>query len=402
MARLQLFYNFQLVQNDFNGLIPAQAMLAESGRILWMGSLKNQPRTKGKPTRVNLKNQKIFPSFIECHTHTIFAGSRADEFELRNTGMTYSEIAKRGGGILSTVRETRKTPLKNLLKISQDRVNRFLRQGVSTLEIKSGYGLDLPSEIKMLEVARKLSGPRIVTTYLGAHAKPVEFKNFDEYLKDIVQNTLPVLKKKKLTNRVDIFVEKNFFEKSAAQKYLSAFQKQGFDVTIHANQLSQSGGAELAMELKVRSADHVIHLSPEAISNFGKSKVVTVLLPAADLYMKCDYPPARKLIDAGATVALATDFNPGTSPTQDLMLVGLLARLKMGMTLPEVFKAYTINAARALGIESEEGSLEVGKSANFICTDADLNDFFYSAGTMPQHRLFIAGKEIKIKDKLSR
>ena len=377
-------------------------MLTESGRILWMGSLKNQPRAKGEPTRVNLKNQKIFPSFIECHTHTIFAGSRADEFELRNTGMTYSEIAKRGGGILSTVRETRKSPLKNLLKISQDRVNRFLRQGVSTLEIKSGYGLDLPSEIKMLEVARKLSGPRIVTTYLGAHAKPAEFKNFDEYLKDIVQNTLPVLKKKKLTNRVDIFVEKNFFEKSAAQKYLSAFQKQGFDVTIHANQLSQSGGAELAVELKARSADHVIHLSPEAILNFGKSKVVTVLLPAADLYMKCDYPPARKLIDAGATVALATDFNPGTSPTQDLMLVGLLARLKMGMTLPEVFKAYTINAARALGIESEEGSLEVGKSANFICTDADLNDFFYSAGTMPQHRLFIAGKEIKIKDKLSR
>ena len=212
MSKLQLFYNFQLVQNDFKGLIPAQAMLVKDTKIIWIGALKSQPRLQGKALRVNLKNQKIFPSFIECHTHTVFAGSRADEFELRNTGASYGDIAKRGGGILSTVRETRKTPAKNLLQISQVRVDRFSRQGVSTLEIKSGYGLDLPSEIKMLEVARKLRGPRIVTTYLGAHAKPAEFKNFDAYLKDIVQNTLPVLKKKKLTNRVDIFVEKNFIK----------------------------------------------------------------------------------------------------------------------------------------------------------------------------------------------
>jgi len=217
-----------------------------------------------------------------------------------------------------------------------------------------------------------------------------------QILEDIIQNTLPILKKKKLTNRVDIFIEKNFFEKDAGKKYLAEFQKQGFDITIHANQLSQSGGAELAIELKAKSADHVIQLSDETIQSFGKSEVVTVLLPAADLYMKCDYPQARKLIDAGATVALATDFNPGTSPTQDLMLVGLLARLKMGMTLPEVFQAYTINAARALGLDAEEGSLEVGKKANFICTEADLTDFFYSAGAVPKHHLFIGGKQVKV------
>jgi imidazolonepropionase len=245
-------------------------------------------------------------------------------------------------------------------------------------------------------VARKLKGPRIVTTFLGAHAKPHEFESFERYLEDIIKNTLPHLKKKKLSNRVDIFIEKNFFEKDIGKKYLKKFQEQGFDITIHANQLSQSGGAELAIELKAKSADHVIQLSDDTIKKFGTSKVVTVLLPAADLYMKCDYPPARKLIDAGATVALATDFNPGTSPTQDLMLVGLLARLKMGMTLSEVFKAYTINAACALGIECEEGSLEVGKKANFICTEFDLTDFFYSAGHVPKHRLFIGGKEIKI------
>lgn len=395
MSRLQLFYNFQLVQNDFKGLAPGQAMLVEGSTILWVGPLKGLPRMKKKPLKVNLKNQKVLPSFIECHTHTVFAGSRADEFELRNTGTSYLEIAAKGGGILSTVTKTRAISEKEILKVSQARVNEFMRQGVSTVEIKSGYGLDTKTEIKMLTVANKLKGPRIVTTYLGAHAKPKEFDSYEKYLNDIIQNTLPILKKKKLTNRVDIFIEKNFFEKEAGQKYLAEFQKQGFDVTIHANQLSQSGGAELAIELKAKSADHVIQLSDETIQSFGKSQVVTVLLPAADLYMKCDYPQARKLIDAGATVALATDFNPGTSPTQDLMLVGLLARLKMGMSLPEVFQAYTINAARALGIEAEEGSLEAGKKANFICTEADLTDFFYSAGSVPKHQLFIGGKPVK-------
>jgi imidazolonepropionase len=395
MSRLQLFYNFQRVQNDFNGLLPGYAMLVRAGRISWIGPLKSLPKVKLAPQKINLKNQKILPSFIECHTHSVFAGSRADEFELRNTGMSYLEIAARGGGILSTVTQTRAASEKKLLKIAQERINHFMRQGVSTVEIKSGYGLDAKTEIKMLTVANKLKGARIVTTYLGAHAKPKEFKSYEKYLDDIIKNTLPILKKKNLANRVDIFIEKNFFEKNAGQKYLAEFQKQGFDITIHANQLSQSGGAELALQLNAKSADHVIQLSDDTIQNFGKSKVVAVLLPAADLYMKCDYPPARKLIDAGATVALATDFNPGTSPTQDLMLVGLLARLKMGMTLPEVFKAYTINAARALGIEAEEGSLEVGKQANFICTEADLTDFFYSAGAVPKHRLFIGGVENK-------
>ncbi len=396
MSKLQLFHNFQLVQNDFKGFMPDQAMLVEGDVITWVGSFKKIPTGKKKPIKVNLKNQKVFPSFIECHTHTVFAGSRADEFELRNTGMSYLEIAAQGGGILSTVKKTRAASEKDLLKLSQKRVNQFVRQGVSTLEIKSGYGLEKKAELKILNVAKMIKGPRIVTTYLGAHARPPEFSSTEEYLEDILQNVLPILKKKKLTNRVDIFVEKNFFEKEAAQKYLTEFQKHGFDVTIHANQLSESGGAELAIELKAKSADHVIMISDQTIQDFAKSKVVTVLLPMADLYMKCDYPPARKLIDAGALVALATDFNPGTSPSQDLMLVGLLARLKMGMTLPEVFAAYTLNAARALGIEAEEGSLEVGKKANFICTEADLTDFFYSAGAVPTHRLFIGGKEKKV------
>ncbi len=394
---LKIFYNFQLVKPDFSGVLDQpQAMVVKAGRIQWIGPLSQQPSVKGLAAKVNLKNQKVFPSFIECHTHTVFAGTRADEFEQRNQGVSYLEIAARGGGILSTVKNTRTTSKKELLKLAQERIHHFMRQGVSTVEVKSGYGLDLETEIKTLEVAKALKGPRIVTTFLGAHAKPKEFENYEEYLDFLLINVLPVLKKKKLSRRVDIFIEKNFFEVEAARKYLKKFQDEDFDVTIHANQMSQSGGASLAIELQARSADHVIHINDEDIHEFSRSKTVAVLLPAADLYMQCEYPPARKLIDAGATVALATDFNPGSSPTQDVMLVGLLARLEMKMSLSEVFLAYTINAAKALGLENEEGSLEKGKWANFICTTADMTDFFYSAGHVPAHTLFIRGNKVKI------
>jgi imidazolonepropionase len=267
---------------------------------------------------------------------------------------------------------------------------------VSTLEIKSGYGLDLKTEIKMLEVAKSMQGPQITTTFLGAHALPKEFDSYTEYLNYITDVVLPVVKRKKLANRVDIFIEKNFFESRDAKIFLQKAKDLNFDLTIHANQLSESGGAELAVELNAKSADHVIHLSDETIQNFSKAKTVAVLLPTADLYMKCAYPKARELIDAGATVALSTDFNPGSCPSQDLMLVGLLARLEMKMTLPEIFLAYTKNAATALGIQNLEGDFSVGKLANFICTDAKLADFFYSAGRVPEHQLFIRGKAIKV------
>lgn len=345
---------------------------------------------------------------MECHTHTVFAGDRADEFEQRNNGISYLEIAKRGGGILSTVKKTREISKSNLKKISQMRVNEFLRQGVSTLEIKSGYGLDLKTEIKMLEVAAEMVGPQIMTTYLGAHAKPPEFETYSQYLNYISEKIFPILKAKKLSNRVDIFIEKNFFESADAKIFLQKAKSLNFDLTVHANQLSESGGAELALELQAKSADHVIHLSEKTIADFSmkknnlknnlknKTKTVAVLLPTADLYMKCAYPKARALIDGGATVALATDFNPGSCPSQDLMLVGLLARLEMKMTLPEVFLAYTKNAAMALGLEHQQGDLSVGKLANFICTEAYTTDFFYSAGYVPKHELFIRGNAVKV------
>lgn len=397
----RLLYNFQLVNADFNNSEAKMAMVIENGIIVWIGKKSKVSKKEKFKTELDLKNTKIFPSFIECHTHAVFAGSRADEFELRNNGVSYLEIAQRGGGILSTMNKTRKASVADLLLKSKKFIDNYLVQGVSTVEVKSGYALDLKNEIKSLEVANQLAGlygkgkaPRIVPTFLGAHAKPPEFESYSEYLNFLVEKVLPVIKRKKLSRRVDIFYRKNFFEAKESRQYLEKAKSMGFNLVVHANQLTLSGGAELALYLQAQSADHVIHLDEDTIRQFARSSTVAVLLPAADLYMKCPYPPARKLIDAGATVALATDFNPGSCPTQDLSLVGLLARLEMKMTLPEVFKAYTIGAAKALGLEREEGTLEIGKRANFISTYADITDFFYSVGAMPEHQLFIGGNKV--------
>ena len=391
-----LFRNLKLVNKDFKGHREAMAFSVINGRITWIGPQNKIPTTLKSFKSVDLKKCLVFPSFIECHTHSVFSGSRAAEFEMRNQGVSYLEIASRGGGILSTMKATREATASQLLKSTQKKVNEFLRQGVSTLEIKSGYALDLKNEIKCLEVMQKLTGPRIVSTFLGAHALPAEFKTHEEYLDYVVNEVLPLIKKKKLSDRVDIFIENKFFEKELAKKYLQTAQKLGFKTTIHANQLSFSGGADLALEMKSVSADHLIHLNDQHIQDFAKSRTVAVLLPTADLYMKCAYPPARKLIDAGAVVALATDFNPGSCPSQDLALVGLLARLEMKMSLSEVFQAYTSGAAQALSVQDEEGDLVVGKLANFICTEAELTDFFYSAGHTPEHQLFICGRLQKV------
>ncbi len=366
-------------------------MVVEKGVIAWMGPQAGVPRTFKIKKTSDLRNRLVFPSFIECHTHAVFAGSRAEEFEQKNLGASYLEIAARGCGILSTMKATRKAKAGELLKTTERRIYEFARQGVSTVEVKSGYALDLVNEVKMLTLLKKIKGPRVVATFLGAHARPPEFADNSAYLEYLSEKVLPVIRKKDLAKRVDIFIENKFFEKAESISYLHSAKALGFDITIHANQLSLSAGAGLALQFGARSADHVINLDETLIQGFANSKTVAVLLPMADLYMKCAYPPARKLIDAGAMVALATDFNPGTCPSQDISLVGLLARLEMKMTLAEVFKAYTYGAACALGIEEEEGRLEVGKRANFICTEAELTDFFYSAGAVPEHQLFIRG-----------
>lgn len=379
------------------GLLKSQSFVVHQQQIVWMGDSRKVPRQYAKVIKkeISLKGLLVLPGLIECHTHTVFAGSRAAEFELRQAGASYQEISQKGGGIISTVKRTRQMNSAELLKLTQARVDRFVEQGVSVLEIKSGYGLDLKSELKSLEVAKKIKGPRVVTTFLGAHARPPEFTSYEKYLDYLIEKVLPEVKKKGLAERVDIFIEKGFFEKEISEKYLSDAQKLGFSLTIHADQLTLSGGSDVALKLKALSADHVIQVDDSTIVRLAKSDVTCVALPAADLYLKCAYPPARKMIDAGARVALATDFNPGTAPTQDLALVGILARLEMKMSLPEVIAAYTVNAAYALGLEKSFGHLDLRTSADFACYECELSDLFYSVGSMQSAMTISRGKVIK-------
>jgi imidazolonepropionase len=378
------------------GIINKAAIVTCDDEIIWCGSRNKIPKEFLKiKSEVDLQGLTVLPGFIECHTHSVFAGNRANEFELRNQGSTYQEIASRGGGILSTMNATRKISSSELKKISQRRVNEFVRQGVTTLEIKSGYALDEKNELKCLQVAKSLTGPRIITTFLGAHALPPEFKDHAEYLEFLSTKLLPIIKKKKLANRADIYIEKGFFTKNQALVYLQKAKALGFELTIHADQFSLSGGADLSVELSANSADHLIHISNSQTERLAKSNVTCVLLPAADLYLKCPYPPARKLIDVGARVALATDFNPGSSPTQDLALVGLLARLEMKMTLPEVICAYTFGAASALGLQRKTGSIEEKKSADFIGIELPWNEVFYSSGLNPVKKIYKSGVKLR-------
>lgn len=386
------------IQDQDLSISANQAILVDKNRIVWLGDLKKLPKDLKKKIKkeISLKNKTVMPGLVECHTHTVFAGSRSDEFEMRNQGVSYQEIAARGGGILSTQRALDKISEKLLLQQTQGRVNRFIQQGVSVVEIKSGYGLDLKNEIKSLNVLKKIKNAKIIATFLGAHAIPKIYKNEQEYLDFLQTKVLPLVKKKKLAERVDIFIEKGFFSKEVARKYLSYCQDQGFKTVIHADQLSLSGGTTLACELNSLSADHVIQLSEVEIKQVADSEVTCVLLPLADLYMKCAYPPAKKLIEAGARVALSSDFNPGSCPSQDVMMVGLLARLEMKMSLAQVICSYTLGASFALNLQNDFGSIEVGKAANFSILSGEYTDLFYSSTANPITERFYNSKLEKL------
>lgn len=381
------------------GILSRAALLVDRGHILWIGPEKKiksahqmlSSKQKKSLREIDLKGQTVLPGWIDCHTHTVFAGNRWAEFEMRCQGATYQEIAQKGGGILSTMKATRSVSKEALRQESQKRVDAFFRQGVTTLEVKSGYALDLKGEIKQLEVARQLMGPQIIATFLGAHARPPEFETNDEYLTFLGDEVLPQIKKKKLAERVDIFIESQFFKGDAAKDYLQKAKKLGFALTIHADQLTLSGGTRMAVELGAFSADHVIQLGAPEIKILAESQTTAVLLPLADLYMKCAYPPARRLIDQGGRVALATDFNPGSCPSQDIQLVGLLARLYMQMSLPEIISAWTVGAAHALGL-TDRGTLQQGFRADLQVIDMDWQGLFYQAGATPVSAVMSAGR----------
>jgi len=379
--------------------ISKAAIVVHNKKIAWCGPLRHLPRPLWQKIRSeqSLQGRVVLPGFVECHTHSLFAGSRAEEFESRLRGASYREIAAAGGGILSTMRATRKASRGALLRLTQQRIDRFVSQGITTLEVKTGYGLSREAELKCLRVLtdlKKSNRIHLVRTFLGAHAKPPEYPTPADYLQFLTTEMLPLVRKRQLAERVDIFVENGFFSASEAAWYLEAARQLGFATTVHADQISLSGGTLAAVQAGALSADHVIQIRGPEIAALASSDTTAVLLPAADIYMQCEFPPARALIDAGARVALATDFNPGTSPTQSVDWVGLLARLEMKMSLAEVLVAWTLNPAYALGLEKVKGSLAVGKDADFISIFGDWQELFYSVGSHSLAEVHCGGKRL--------
>ena len=357
----------------------ADAALAwADGLIRWAGPAAELPPQYADLPRSDAGGRLVIPGLIDCHTHLAFAGWRADEFAERALGASYLDIARRGGGILSTVRATREASESALIDRARGFLQAMLRLGVTTVEAKSGYGLDRAGEEKLLRVYRRLAAeaglPRIVPTYLGAHTVPPEFRDRREAYVDEVIAEIPRLAAEGLARCCDVFVEESAFSVAEARRILLAAAASGLGPKLHADQLTAAGGAELAAELGALSADHLECISDRGIAALADAGVVAVSLPIATLYLRQAPMPARKLIDAGVAVAVATDFNPGSAPSYDLPWALTLACILQRMTPAEALKGATVYAARAVGLETEAGSLVAGKRADFAVLDAESVD----------------------------
>lgn len=351
------------------------AMLVRHGRIEAVGTCAAiEPLITKDYEIVDAKKRVVLPGFVDAHTHPVFAGTRADEFVMRASGATYQEIAATGGGIRSTVNKTRAASEDELVQTGKPYANWFLRSGTTTIEAKSGYGLTVEDELKMLRAMRRLNDEtplEYVPTFLGAHAFPDEYSR-EDYVELIVNEMLPRVAAEKLAEYCDAFFEQGYFERAQTTRILQAARAQGLQLRLHADQLSRSGGAELAAELSAVTADHLEQTDAVGIAALKVANVQPVLLPASVLMIGANkYPDARAMVDAGLAVVLATDFNPGSSPTPSMLLVLTLASTQMKMTPAEAITAATINAAYSLGRGHEMGSLEVGKRANFVIHDCD-------------------------------
>jgi len=336
----------------------------------------------------------VMPGFVDAHTHPVFAGNRADEFEKRALGATYQEIAAAGGGIRSTVRKTRATSEDELFAAASKHVRWFLKGGTTTIEAKSGYGLSLEHEVKLLRVIRRMGPIRVIPTFLGAHEVPDEYQGRRaEYVSLVMEQMLP--EARKLADYCDIFCEPRVFPSDDARRILTAAKAHGFKLRMHVDQLENSGGARLASELGAVTADHLEQTDAEGIEAMRAAGVQPVLLPGSVYALGATkYAQARAMVDAGLAVVLATDFNPGSSPTPSMQMILSLACTHMKMTPAEAITAATINAAYSLGL-GEIGSLEVGKSADFAIHDCtDHRELAYFFGIQSADAVYIGGERV--------
>lgn len=359
------------------GIIENGAVAVSDKKIIAVGKTEDvlaKVKIDKKTKVINAEDKVVLPGFVDCHTHPVFGATREEEFELRIKGKSYEEIAQAGGGIRSSVRSVRQLSKDELIRLALPRLNRFLYYGTTTIEAKSGYGLSLKDEIKSLEVIKKLNQIHpmdLVPTFLGAHEIPDEYRERrEEYIDLLINQMIPEVAKRKLALFCDVFCEKGVFSLDESRKILETAKEYGLKPKLHADQLTPFGGAELAAEVNAVSADHLEFISDSGIENMKQSGTIAVLLPGAVFGLgKDNYPPARKLIDMGLPVALATDFNPGSSFTESMPVILSLACLRMKLTSAEAITAAAINSAYAIDKGDSIGSLEPGKKADIVIWD---------------------------------
>jgi imidazolonepropionase len=371
------------------GVITDGVLIVREGLVEYAG-----PRREIDPHMeiIDADHKAVMPGFVDAHTHPVFAGNRADEFEKRSSGVTYQEISAAGGGIRSTVRKTRAASEDELLAAALRYAQWFSRGGTTTIEAKSGYGLTLDDEMKMLRVIHRLGPIRTIPTFLGAHETPDEYRGKrEDYIRLVICEMLPAARK--LAEFCDIFVEPQVFPVEDARRILLAAKEHGFKLRMHVDQLQNSGGAQLAAELGAVTADHLEHTGAAGIEAMREKGVQPVLLPGSVYALGSKrYPDARAMIDAGLAVVLATDFNPGSSPTPSMPMILSLASTQMKMTPAEAITAATINAAYSLQRGAEIGSLEPGKRADFVIHDcADHREIGYFFGIQSAKAVYIGG-----------
>lgn len=374
------------------GLIKNGFIIYRKNEILAKGKMNNlkniiKQNSLKIENEIDAKDSVVMPGFIDTHTHFVFAGSRSDEYEMRIKGHTYEEIALKGGGIRSTVNAVRNATKDDLIKLTLKRLKRFVEYGTTTIEGKSGYGLDTKNEIKILEVIKFLNDNNpynldLLATFLGAHSFP-EGKTKKEYIEEICNEMIPEISNRKLATFIDVFCEKNYFSPKETDRILKVGKKFGLIPKLHTDQFNSIGGVKVALKNKAISVDHleVLKLKDIKLLSTANYNIIATLLPGVSYFLDIKYPPARKLIENNLPVALATDFNPGSCMTENMQIIMSLASIKMKMSVEEIINSVTINAAYAINLQNAVGSIEKGKQADFIIFDTpSYKDIIYNFG----------------------
>ena len=380
--------------------IESAYLLINNSIIEKFGEMKNSPKDFDKFIVIDCKDKMVLPSWCDSHSHIVFSGNRSSEFIDRIKGLSYNEIASNGGGILNSVDILRKTNKEDLLKQSLTRVKEVISLGTGAIEIKSGYGLNMESEKKMLEVISEIKKQNdiiVKSTFLGAHAFPREFiNNKKEYIDLIVNRMIPEYKEAQLIDFIDVFCEKGYFDIEQSESVLSKAQEVGIRAKIHVNQFNSFGGIGLALKYDALSVDHLEVLTEQDLSKLKKGSTMPVALPTCSYFLGINYAPGRKIIDNGLPLAIASDFNPGSSPSGNMNFVVSTACIKMKLTAEEAINAATINGAYAMGISDKVGSITEGKVANLIITKDinSINEIPYSFGSGKISKVILAGKII--------